>query len=68
MIADSNSPTWLNNLDGQVNLRDAVRRTISFTAPNGKEYKLNDKIATLIVRSVQPVQIVRPVRSWLTMT
>ncbi len=49
-IADSNSPTWLNNLDGQVNLYDAVRRKIAFTAPNGKEYKLNDKTATLIVR------------------
>lgn len=47
---DSNAPTWLNNLDGQVNLRDAVRRTIGFKGPNGKEYKLNDKIATLIVR------------------
>ncbi|GAA5962660.1 hypothetical protein JCM21900_006760 [Sporobolomyces salmonicolor] len=48
---DSNSPTWLNNLDGQVNLRDAVRRKIAFTGPNGKEYKLNDKTATLIVRA-----------------
>jgi malate synthase len=49
-LADSNSPTWLNNLDGQVNLYDAVRRKIAFTAPNGKEYKLNEKTATLIVR------------------
>jgi len=48
--ADSNAPTWFNNLDGQVNLYDAVRRKIAFTAPNGKEYKLNDKTATLIVR------------------
>lgn len=32
---DSNAPTWSNNLDGHVNLRDALRRTISFTAPNG---------------------------------
>ncbi|KAL2911477.1 hypothetical protein HK105_209056 [Polyrhizophydium stewartii] len=47
---DSNSPTWDNCLAGQTNMRDAVRRTISFTAPNGKYYKLNDKIATLIVR------------------
>jgi malate synthase len=47
---DSNAPTWLNNLDGQVNLRDAVRRQIAFKGPNGKEYKLNEKIATLIVR------------------
>ena len=49
-LLDSNSPTWLNNLDGQANLYDAVRRTIAFTAPNGKEYSLNDKTATLIVR------------------
>jgi hypothetical protein len=48
---DSNSPTWTNNLDGQVNLRDAVRRQIAYKGPNGKEYKLNDgKIATLLVR------------------
>jgi malate synthase len=48
---DSNSPTWENNLSGQYNMRDAVRRTITFTAPNGKYYKLNgDKIATLLVR------------------
>ncbi|GAA5914897.1 hypothetical protein JCM6882_008101 [Rhodosporidiobolus microsporus] len=48
---DSNAPTWLNNLDGQVNLYDAVRRKINFKGPNGKEYKLNDKTATLIVRA-----------------
>ena len=33
---DSNSPTWSNNLDGHVNLRDAVNRTISFVSPEGK--------------------------------
>src|SRR5271156_7045519 len=33
---DSNSPTWSNNLDGQVNLRDAVNRTIRFLSPEGK--------------------------------
>ncbi|SCV69456.1 BQ2448_2476 [Microbotryum intermedium] len=48
---DSNAPTWSNNLDGQVNLRDAVRRTISFKNPNGKEYKLVEKPATLLVRA-----------------
>lgn len=47
---DSNTPTWENNLQGQINLRDAIRRTISFTSPEGKEYKLNDQIATLLVR------------------
>lgn len=50
---DSTSPTWLNLLDGQVNLRDAIKREIAFKdAKSGKEYKLNEKIATLIVRLV----------------
>ncbi len=47
---DATSPTWENLLEGHVNLRDAVRRTISFTSPEGKAYKLNDRTATLIVR------------------
>jgi malate synthase len=47
---DSNSPTWTNNLDGHINIRDAVNRTITFTSPEGKSYKLNDKTATLLVR------------------
>ncbi len=48
---DSNSPTWHNNIDGQINLRDAIRRNIDFTmADTGKSYKLNDKVATLHVR------------------
>lgn len=47
---DSNSPTWSNVLDGQLNLRDAVRRKITFDAPNGKHYKLVDKPAVLMVR------------------
>ena len=47
---DSNSPTWSNNLDGQINLRDAVNRTITFVSPEGKSYKLNEKTATLLVR------------------
>ncbi|HEM8495260.1 TPA: malate synthase A [Burkholderia multivorans] len=46
---DSNAPSWTNQIDGQINLKDAVRRTISLEQ-NGKSYKLNDKIATLIVR------------------
>ncbi|MDQ2820489.1 MAG: malate synthase A [Pseudomonadota bacterium] len=46
---DSNTPNWDNQLTGQVNMRDAVRRTISLEQ-NGKSYKLNDKIATLVVR------------------
>src|SRR5579871_4435390 len=47
---DANSPTWHNNLDGQVNLRDAVRRTIDYTSPEGKPYRLNDRTAVLMVR------------------
>jgi len=46
---DANSPTWANNLDGQINLRDAVRRTISFDSGE-KQYKLDEKTATLVVR------------------
>src|SRR6202795_4085426 len=47
---DSNSPTWQNNLEGQANLRDAVRRTISYVSPEGKRYELNAQVATLLVR------------------
>jgi malate synthase len=47
---DSNSPTWMNNLEGQANLRDAVEGTISFVNPEGKRYQLNDRVATLLVR------------------
>src|SRR5688572_13868086 len=46
---DANCPTWHNMIDGQVNLRDAVRRTISLEQ-NGKKYRLNDKTAVLIPR------------------
>jgi len=47
---DSNSPTWENCIEGQQNLYDAVRRTIQYTSPEGKEYKLNPKVAVLFVR------------------
>jgi len=47
---DATSPTWANLIEGQINLRDAVRRTIGFTSPEGKAYKLNEKVATLLVR------------------
>jgi malate synthase len=49
-LEDSNSPTWRNTMDGQVNLRDAVRRTIEFQNPDGKQYKLNERTAVLLVR------------------
>jgi len=47
---DSNSPTWANNIQGQVNLRDAIAGTISFTSPEGKEYTLAPQTAVLLVR------------------
>ncbi|HTV54503.1 MAG TPA: malate synthase A [Terriglobia bacterium] len=47
---DSNSPTWQNNLDGQINLRDAIKGTIDYVSPEGKKYELASKIATLMVR------------------
>jgi malate synthase len=48
---DANTPTWSNLIDGQINLRDAIRRTITFDDPkNGKHYKLNEKVAVLIAR------------------
>jgi malate synthase len=48
---DSCAPTWENVIRGQVNLADAVRRTISFEDPStGKVYRLGEHTATLIVR------------------
>lgn len=47
---DANSPTWANTIQGQINMRDAVNRTIRYTSPEGKEYALNEQTATLIVR------------------
>jgi malate synthase len=46
---DANCPTWDNMIDGQRNLRDAVRRAITFEQA-GKQYKLNEKVAVLIPR------------------
>src|SRR2546425_1215899 len=47
---DALSPTWSNVVQGHLNLMDAVRRTLTFTSPEGKTYKLNEKLATLLVR------------------
>jgi malate synthase len=47
---DSLSPTWSNVVQGQVNLTDAIERTIEFTGPDGREYRLEDDVATLLVR------------------
>ena len=46
---DACSPTWANVVEGQANLRDAVRRTISLETAE-KSYELNDEVATLVVR------------------
>ncbi len=47
---DANSPTWENVIDGQINMRDAVRRTINYRSPEGKAYMLGEKTATILVR------------------
>ncbi len=48
---DANSPTWENNVGGQINVRDANRKTIAFEDERrGKSYKLNDEVAVLFVR------------------
>ena len=49
---DSTTPTWANVLEGQLNLRDAVTRTITYSDPStGKSYKLSDAPAVLFVRA-----------------
>jgi malate synthase len=47
---DANTPLWDNLVTGQLNLRDALRRQIDFTSPEGKEYKLGEELATIVVR------------------
>jgi malate synthase len=47
---DSHAPTWAGTLDGQVNLQDAIARTVAYTNPQGRVYRLADKTATLLVR------------------
>jgi malate synthase len=47
---DANTPKWDNNLQGHINLRDAVRRRIDYASPEGKTYKLAEKTAVLFVR------------------
>ncbi len=48
---DANTPKWDNNIQGQINLRDAIRRRIDYVSPEGKAYRLNEKTATLFVRA-----------------
>src|ERR1700682_3863256 len=47
---DANAPKWTNMIEGQINLFDAIRRSISFTNPEGKEYTLKDQVAVLMPR------------------
>src|SRR6476661_4698737 len=47
---DANAPNWNNMVEGQINLRDAIRRSIRFTNPDGKEYRLNEQVAVLMPR------------------
>lgn len=47
---DSNAPSWSNVVEGQINLRDAVEGTIAFRSPDGKEYRLKEQTAVLLVR------------------
>ena len=49
-LEDALSPTWANVVGGQAALADAVRRTLTFESPEGKAYRLGDRIATLVVR------------------
>jgi malate synthase len=49
-LEDALSPTWANVIGGQAALIDAVRRDLTFESPEGKPYRLNDRIATLLVR------------------
>ena len=47
---DANTPRWDNNIQGQLNLHDAIRRRIDYVSPEGKAYKLNERTATLFIR------------------
>ncbi|MFB8086813.1 malate synthase A [Streptomyces sp. NPDC055992] len=47
---DATAPLWENIVDGQLTLLDAVERRIDFTTPDGKEYRLGDRPATIMVR------------------
>ncbi len=49
-LEDANSPTWQNNIEGQINLRDAVRGSITYDSPEGKAYRLGANPAVLFVR------------------
>jgi malate synthase len=47
---DANSPTWKNQVEGHVNLIDAIDGTITYESSDGRHYRLTDEVATLLVR------------------
>ena len=47
---DASTPTWNNMIEGQITVLDALARRLDFTTEQGKRYKLNDDIATIVVR------------------
>ena len=47
---DALSPPWTNVVEGQLNCSQAVRRTLEYASPGGKRYRLNEQLATLVVR------------------
>ena len=47
---DANAPTWRNMVEGHINLRDAIDRTITYDGSDGRHYELVDDPATLLVR------------------
>jgi malate synthase len=47
---DAQSSVWEGQIEGQINLRYAISRQISYSSPEGKQYTLNEQIATLLVR------------------
>jgi malate synthase len=49
-MEDSMTPTWPNVMDAQINLRDAVNRTISHVSQSGKHYRLNKEVAVMFMR------------------
>lgn len=49
-LEDANTPAWSNVIEGQINLRDAIDGTITFTNPDGKAYRLNEQVGLLMVR------------------
>jgi malate synthase len=49
-LEDASTPAWANVIEGQLNLRDALDRTIDFTSPEGKAYALGADLATIVVR------------------